>query len=204
MDTAISLTDMQRDAFTETANIGAGSASNSLSEVLGKRVDITLSGINIIDIASHDLENFHNLSGTEGNQIVGITNDLTDDVKGIILFIMHHTSAVALSNLLIPEGVSDLSDKAITKLKDIGRIISSSYLKSFNEFIGTTISSTDAMFSITPSVPNLTTLHEFSTALTFRTDFKIDETDIQGKFILALAPPATHNLLDILKQKYQM
>lgn len=45
MEEIITLTDMQKDAFVETANIGAGSASNSLSEILGKRVDIRLSEI---------------------------------------------------------------------------------------------------------------------------------------------------------------
>ncbi len=185
------LSDFEKDALRETANIGAGSASISLSEVLGKKVSILLSEIDLITDSNM-------LNQVVNEYIVGILHPIKSDFQGTMIVLFNKDSALSLANLLLKEGIGELNQEALNKLKEIGGIISTSYLKSFNEFFGTTLS-TGTQVDIFDVKDNPTMLLIEDKAILFETKFNIDETEITGEFCLLLS--SYDKLLDLIKEK---
>lgn len=133
------------DVLKEIGNIGAGNASTALAQMLGKRVDVNVPMVRLLD--------FTEVGGAIGGEeqiMAGIYLLIDGDVKGSMMFLLSKDSAKTLAGELMGgysfEDSDDLTEMECSALKEIGNIITSSYLNSVSTLTG---------LKILPSVPSL-------------------------------------------------
>lgn len=142
----INLDDMNQEYFDvlrEIGNIGTGNATTALSQMLNCKVDMNVPQVKLLEF-SHVGE----LMGGEELIMAGIYLGVQGDIKGSILFLLEKESAQKLVERLLgtPSSGDKLSEMEQSALKEIGNIITASYLNSL---------STLTNLVIYPSVPAL-------------------------------------------------
>ncbi|QAT40558.1 chemotaxis protein CheC [Clostridium sp. JN-9] len=135
------LTPFQLDAIKEVANIGTGNAATALSQLINKKVEITVPSINIVPFD----EIFSRIGGDE--VVVGVIVRVLGDAPGNILFIFEKDVALNLIKQLTGEKEEYITDMGYSVICEIGNIISSSYMNAISKFTN---------LLITPSVPAAT------------------------------------------------
>jgi len=135
------LTEIQLDALREVGNIGAGNAATALSQLINKKVDMTVPAVNVISFN----EIFDKIGGEE--LVIGVIVRVLGDAPGNILFIFQEKIALELIEQLTGSKESSISDMGSSVLAEVGNIISSTYMNAISKLTG---------LLITPSVPATT------------------------------------------------
>jgi len=135
------LTPLQLDALREVGNIGTGNAATALSQLINKKVDMTVPAINIVPF--DDI--FSSIGGDE--IVVGVIVRVLGDIPGNILFVFEKDTALGLVEILTGMKEEYLSEMGNSVICEIGNIISSSYMNAISKFTGLTV---------VPSVPAVT------------------------------------------------
>ncbi|WP_123053455.1 chemotaxis protein CheC [Clostridium sp. JN-1] len=135
------LTPFQLDALREIGNIGTGNAATSLSQLINKKVDMTVPSVNVVPF--DDI--FSSIGGDE--IVVGVIVRVLGDTPGNILFIFEKDIALNLVETLTGQKEDYLSEMGNSVICEIGNIISSSYMNAIAKFTG---------LCIMPSVPAVT------------------------------------------------
>jgi len=116
------------DVLKEIGNIGAGNAATALAKMINKKVDMAVPKVNVMEF--HEVPE---ILGGEETEVCGIFFKLEGDVEGSIMFLLSVESATTLINLLMPgSNVSEINDFTISALKEIGNILSGSYISSLS------------------------------------------------------------------------
>lgn len=132
------LTPMQMDALREVSNIGAGNAATALSQLLNKKVDMTVPSINIIPLEAV-------FTKIDAEKIAaGVIVRVLGDTPGNILFVFEEDVAFNIIKTLTGIEENELSEMGTSVLSEIGNIISASYMNAISRFTN---------LSIMPSVP---------------------------------------------------
>ncbi|SKA72740.1 chemotaxis protein CheC [Clostridium sp. USBA 49] len=137
----INFNSMQLDALKEVGNIGAGNAATALSQLLNKKIDMTVPAVNIVSF--NDI--FSRIGGEE--IVIGIIVRVLGDTPGNILFIFEKEAALNLIEILIGKREEQISEMGNSVLCEIGNIISSSFMNAIGKFTN---------LLIMPSVPAVT------------------------------------------------
>lgn len=140
----VTLTDTQIDAFKEVGNIGAGHAATALSQLIKKKIMITVPEVKVIKISEVE-----GLIGDSNSLVAGIIMNVLGDVTAKILLLLTRESALSLVDMLLqkPKGTTKvLSEVGNSAIKETGNILSGAYMNALNEFLGV---------MLLPSVPNL-------------------------------------------------
>jgi len=136
-----SLSEMQLDALKEVGNIGAGNAATALSQLINKKVDMTVPAVNIVSFN----EIFEKIGGEE--IVIGVLVRVLGDTPGNILFVFQQNTALELIEQLTGSKEDSISDIGNSVLCEVGNIISSTYMNAIAKLTG---------LVITPSVPAAT------------------------------------------------
>lgn len=91
--------DMERDVIGEVMNISLGSSATSLSTLLGKRVEITVPKVNVINARDFSYENLEPAIGVEINYVEGL--------NGVNLMIWRRMDAKAIIEILLGQSIPD-------------------------------------------------------------------------------------------------
>lgn len=91
--------DMERDVIGEVMNISLGSSATSLSTLLGKRVEITIPKVNVIQAINFSYENMEPAIGVEINYVEGL--------NGVNLMIWKRMDAKIIIETLLGQSISD-------------------------------------------------------------------------------------------------
>lgn len=131
------------DILREIGNIGAGNATTALAQLLGSKVDMGCPEVTLLDfdkIGEH-------LGGDE-QIMAGVYLMVEGDITGSIMFLLKKESAQLLISKLMGTQIEsdELSEMEQSALKEIGNIITASYLNAL---------STLTNLVIYPSVPAL-------------------------------------------------
>lgn len=191
------LTPMQLDALREIGNIGTGNAATSLSQLINKKVDMTVPSVNVVPF--DDI--FSSIGGDE--IAVGVIVRVLGDTPGNILFIFEKDIALNLVEVLTGQKEDYLSEMGNSVICEIGNIISSSYMNAIAKFTG---------LCITPSVPAVTydmlgailstTFIESGQfddyVLDIETVFEQDNAAISGHFYYIPMPGSLEKMLNAL------
>lgn len=131
------------DVLREIGNIGAGNATTALAQMLGCKVDMAVPQVRLLEFSEVGA-----IMGGEEQIMAGIYLMVEGDITGSILFLLNKDSARKLiAKLMGMESVGEeLSEMEQSALKEIGNIITASYLNSL---------STLTQLVIYPSVPAL-------------------------------------------------
>jgi chemotaxis protein CheC len=128
------LTPAQIDALKEVGNIGAGHGATALSQLLGKRINITVPNATIVPLAEIPL-----LMGDPNTLVAGLTLSILGDATGKIILLFPRDSALHLADMLLkqPVGTSKiLNEMGHSAIKEAGNILTGAYLSALNEFLG--------------------------------------------------------------------
>lgn len=181
------LNNLQLDVLREIGNIGAGNAATALAKMLNKKVDMDVPKVKILEF-----KEVNDILGGADTEVIGILLSVTGDLTGNIMFILELKAARVLVNILMgmpPEDNTPFSDMELSALKEIGNILSGSYLSAL---------STLTNLNIMPSIPDIAIdmagailsvpAIEFGkvgdTVLYIETEFQEGSTKVVGDFFL--------------------
>ena len=133
---------MYLDVLREIGNIGAGNATTAIANMLGRKIDMNVPNIKLMEVSK-----LGTAVGAEDQTIVGIFLEVQNDIEGSMMFLLDIPSARYLVNKLMmmdmPEDKS-FDEMELSALKEIGNIIAGSYLSALSAMTG---------LVIVPSVP---------------------------------------------------
>lgn len=173
------------DVLKEIGNIGAGNAMTALAQMLGRKVDMKVPQIMLLDFPQ-----VGEAMGGEETLMAGIYFKVDGDITGSIMFLLESESAKALVSMMMgtPPSEGAFSDMEASALKEIGNIIAGSYLNSLAQLTN---------LKIFPSVPDMTMdmagailsvpaieFGETGDKMLFIQTHFFDEAKINGYFIL--------------------
>lgn len=136
------LSDFHLDVLKEVSDIGAGNAAASLSSLLGRTAEMTVSRVlpmpfnRIVDYA-----------GGAERTILSVFVRFEGGISGNMLFVMNRGDALAMiRHMTGASGEEGFTDMGISVIHEVGNIMIGSYITALSDFLG---------FEITPSVPSL-------------------------------------------------
>jgi len=138
------LNNLHIDVLREIGNIGAGNAATALAKMLGRKVDMEVPKVRIVEF-----KDVSDILGGAEMSVVGILLNVHGDIKGNILFVLQIDAAHILVNMLLGkplENIDDFNELEISALKEIGNILTGSYISALSALTG---------LDIKPSVPNM-------------------------------------------------
>jgi chemotaxis protein CheC len=136
-----SLSPVQLDALKEVSNIGTGNAATALSQLLNKKIDMSVPAVNIIPMT----ELFDEIG--EEKLAIGVIVRVLGDAPGNILFVFDKDTALGIVESLTGQKDETLTDMSSSVLCEIGNIISGSYMNAIFKLTN---------LVMTPSVPAVT------------------------------------------------
>ncbi len=175
------------DVLRELGNIGAGNATTALAQMLQCKVDMRVPQVKLLA--------FNEVGATMGGEeqiMVGIYLMVEGDITGSIMFLQRLGSAKHLVQMLLGETTINMeepfSEMELSALKEIGNIITASYLNSLSMMTNLKIcpSIPDICIDMASAILSVPAI-EFGTMgdniLLIQTQFT-DEIDLDGYFIL--------------------
>lgn len=157
----LELTDIQLDALKEISNVGAGNGATALSQLLGRKIDMEVPSVKILDI-----EDIYQKVHVE-EAVAGVLVEVHGDAPGNILFVFREGIAFDIINMLTGSNENNLDEMGRSVLCEIGNIISGAYMNAISVFTGLTL---------VPSVPAIA--HDFAGAILSSTFIaSIDKVD---------------------------
>lgn len=178
--------DMYFDVLKEIGNIGAGNATTAISNLLNMKVNM--------DVPKVEFLTFQELPtaiSAEEETVVGIYLELESDIGGSMMFLLKMESAYYLVNRLMgrPDDYQEeFNEMDLSAIKEIGNIISGSYLSALSGMTKMVITSSVPYLAIDMaaailSIPAIQFGQYGDNALLIQTEFG-DDVKIQGFFIL--------------------
>lgn len=122
------LNSLQLDTLKEITNIGAGNAATALADILADRVSMSVPDLQITGIG--DIAEV--LGGPE-KEVVCILLSVTNDMQGMLMFILEKELTHTLLSLLLNKEINSwnqIDDMDMSMLKEIGNIIAGAYVGS--------------------------------------------------------------------------
>ncbi len=137
------LTKIQQSALKEIGNIGAGNAASALSQMIGRKIEMTVPDIMLIST--------ENIAETiKGNEVgLGIYTKVLGDINGKILMFFLKEHALQLIDIVMGREVGTsqiIAGIEESAIMEVGNILASSYLSAIGEF---------TKLRLMPSIPNL-------------------------------------------------
>lgn len=142
------LDSVQYDVLREIGNIGAGNATTALSKLLNTKIDMKVPKVNLLGFSEIAAS-----IGSEEEPMIGILLSLSEDIDGMMLFMMDVKSGTHLVNsLLVSMGAEPIAEGEkfgemhLSALNEMGNIITGAYLSALSDL---------TKLSIVASVPSL-------------------------------------------------
>ncbi len=129
----IIVSDMQKDALQEIANIGASHAATALSQMVQKQIKIHIPKIDIIPIEK-TIDKYKN-----EETIVAIFLKISNDIPSYSLLLLTQKSAFALADILLQQNSettkTEFSEMEKSALEEVGNIMMCAFFDSIAELL---------------------------------------------------------------------
>ena len=175
------LSELQLDALSELANIGAGTAATALSQMLGQEVML-----NVPRALALPLADAVAAAGPAGEIVTSVVIPLEGDMDALVVLLIPGQDAATLCSLLGVEAGTEVGESA---LSEIGNILAASYMNALSGMTGLSLAlcppqlATDLLASIVASLLALTAA-ENDTALMLDTALDLAEQPCALSFLL--------------------
>lgn len=193
------LTELQLDALREVGNIGAGNAATALSQMIQKRIDMTVPQVDILPI-----DRVISKIGSEEDMVVAVILRVFGDAPGNVMFLLTMDSSYRLIEMLmgqVPSG--ELNELQVSALQEIGNILTGAYLNSIVKLTGMMMISSVPAVSLDMLYPLMTTAFvesgqydEYMMSIEAR--FSEGDRDINGYFFYIPKPGSLEKLIQAL------
>ena len=133
------------DALQEVSNIGLGNAATALSDLLNRRVDISVPQAKFMA-----LEEVMNLFDDLGEVAACISLAMEGDINGSIIYIFTQKSIFTLIDMLMGQEIgttSELDFMGESAAMEIGNIMSGSFMNAIGAMTGLLLNATVPMFA---------------------------------------------------------
>ncbi len=197
------LTPSQLDALKEVGNIGAGHGATALSQLLGKKIFITVPKATVLPLSE-----VPKLVGDPNTLVAGLTLSILGDATGKIILLFPRDSALHLADMLLkqPVGTSKiLTEMGHSAIKEAGNILTGAYLSALNEFLGMLllISVPTLVFDMAGALLTMITqgMEETLKVISIETKFSDDHEEIGGYFILVPDAVSLRAIFQAIKVK---
>lgn len=123
------------DALREIGNIGAGNAASSMASLINQRVHMDVPSVNIVTF-----DEMMDMVGGSEELIVAMFFKIYGDVPGSVYFMLSIEEAEQLISHIVLDVPLNLrsqqpNDLALSALKEVGNIITGSYISALSDFI---------------------------------------------------------------------
>jgi chemotaxis protein CheC len=185
-------TSLQLDALRELANIGSGNAGTSLSQMLGRAVDLAVPNAFVLPLADAV-----DAVGKSDADVVGVVIPLEGEMDAIVLLVFPVADAATLCSLL---GVELDSEVGLSALGEIGNILGSAYVGAIEAMTGLELTVTppqavtDMLGAIVATVL-ATRAAETDNALILDSSLRVEDESCSLTFLLL---PAAGGVAEIL------
>lgn len=194
---------MYVDVLREIGNVGSGNATTAIANMIGMRIDMDVPTIKLIDVAK-----LGSAVGPEEDTVIGIFLEVSHDITGNMMFLMDLKSGHYLADkLLLREGtvhenLAVFDEMEMSALKEVGNIITASYLSALAAMTNLTIVPSIPYISIDMaaailSVPAIEFGLVGDKALLIETQISADVA-IKGYFILMPEQDSYYKILTAL------
>ncbi|HEY5493129.1 MAG TPA: chemotaxis protein CheC [Candidatus Anoxymicrobiaceae bacterium] len=129
-----SLSAIQIDALREVGNIGAGNAAIALSQMVDKKVDLSVPKASLQPLVC-----IPDLVGGPETEVAGVYLNIAGDCSGSILLLLEKESAESLAALMVPHDLATDAEMGVVKrsaLQETGSILSGAYLSALGQLTG--------------------------------------------------------------------
>jgi chemotaxis protein CheC len=181
------LNDMYIDVLKEIGNIGAGNAATALAGLLGKKINMKVPKVRILDF-----KHVSSILGEPEVIVVGILLRVTGDLTGNIMFILENQAARVLVDILMGKPVeetADFTELELSALQEMGNILAGSYLSSLSALTNLKLLPSVPCLAIDMagaivSVPAIEFGKVGDSVLYIETEFSEGSTKVVGNFFL--------------------
>lgn len=196
-----SLNAFHLDVLKEVGNIGSGNAATALAKLLDKKVDMKVPQIRIMGFSD-----VNEVLGGAETPVVGILLAVRGDITGYILFVLEQQAANMLVNILMgnpSDEQLEYNEIALSALKEVGNILTGSYLSALSNLTGLKIMADVPDLAIDMagailSVPAIEMGKSMDTVLYIETEFIQGTESVIGDFFLVPDPESYTKLLNTL------
>lgn len=193
------LTELQLDALREVGNIGAGNAATALSQMIQKRINMTVPQVDILP-----LDKVISKIGEEEDMVIAVVLRVLGDAPGNVVFLLTMESSYSLIQMLTGKSVSgELDELQISALQEIGNILTGAYLNSIVKMTGMTMISSvpaisqDMLYSLmTTAFIESGQYDEYM--MSIESKFSEGDRDIKGFFFYIPKPGSLEKLMEAL------
>jgi chemotaxis protein CheC len=185
----LKFTPAEKDILKEIGNMCAGNATTALAQILGRRIELELPSVTIVNIEK--LPEYLKVDPEES--IIGIHMQIWGGARGNALMIFPRQDSFQLIDLLIgqtAENPSSLTEIGISALKEVGNIVVSSYLSALSAFTGisafpsTVTLTSGAAKSLVQIAFSGLKKEEFEETILVEACFKEKKRDLGGSFFI--------------------
>lgn len=194
----LNLSLMQLDALKEIGNVGAGNSATALSQLINRKIDMT-----VPQIAIMPLGDVPDVVGGPDAMVAGVFLRVYGPAPSSILFLLPRDSAFSLVDMLMgrEQGhTTSLNSMDESALMEIGNILAGAYLNALSHF---------TKLTLLPSIPALAMdmagailsviliqLGEMGDhALVIETEFATENDGVKGHFFLIPDPGSLNTIL---------
>lgn len=195
------LSAFQTDALKEVGNIGIGHATTSLSQMVNKRVWISLPDLKLVPL----LEVPSLVKNEE--PVVGIILELKGDAKGYLLLLLSKNTAKLLVKLVL--GAADetkgFDEMEISVLKELGNIMGGTYITALSNFLSIAIGLSTPLdiYDMSDAIINQVVClmaRDVNDVLFLKTEFTINAERIEGKILIFTDSASLTKMLDAINK----
>ncbi len=194
------LSNLHIDVLREIGNIGAGNAATALARMLDKRVDMDVPKVRILEF-----DEVSEIMGAE-TIVVGILLGVSGDINASIMFMLEKKAAHTLVDILMgrqPNETDEFSEMDLSALKEIGNILTGSYLSALSMLTNSKLVASVPDMAIDMagailSVPAIEFGKVGDTVLYIETEFSEGASKVVGDFFLVPDIDSYETLLRML------
>ena len=185
MDEEFKLTDIHFSVLQEIGNIGAGNAATSLSGLLGRKIDMNVPKVQILTLK----QTGEALGGAELPVAAVLVSLKSENVNGIMMFVVELDRTNGLISALIGEDSEVMGELEQSALQEIGSILTASYLGALSTFLDVKIDRSVPTLAIDMagailSLPAIEFAKVSDNTLFIESVFESVASDVSGYFIL--------------------
>ena len=177
----IQYSELQLDALRELANIGSGNAATSLSQMLGRPIDVSVPSALALPLAEAV-----DSVGPADALVTGVVLPIKGDFDAIVLMLFAEADRATLCELL---GVDPESEVGLSALAEIGNILGSAYIGAFSMMTGLELepappqTATDMLGAIVETVL-ASSAQSTDLALLLDSDLVVEDAECSFSFML--------------------
>ncbi|RXZ36059.1 chemotaxis protein CheC [Oxalobacteraceae bacterium CAVE-383] len=191
------LSDLQLDALTEVFNIGAGRAAESLSEIVGDTVLLSVPSIEILENKDIDAARL----GLENDEFAAVSQIFSGpfDAEGLLLFTETHALEIVREMMGSEIAIEDLPEFEQEAMCEVGNIILNACLSAMADIFGIQLDSGLPRYSqASPQwiLRYVSYEMERDCLLVLHIDLKIEKRQTQGHLIFFLSTDSLNQLVE--------